>query len=145
MRNKIEMLPNWRIPDTSPAFYETESATAIEQTAKLYGKVNEMINAYNEFVGNVETLIEEFETSVTTDMETFKVGIRQEFQDFIDVVNLAIGNQNTEISEAIDYMETNLVQTASNVINQNIREGNITFETVYDPDTENLTLITTIK
>lgn len=145
MWNKIEMLPKWCITNTNPAFYETESATAIEQTAKLYGKVNEMINAYNEFVGNVETLIEEFETSVTTDMETFKVGIRQEFQDFIDVVNLAIGNQNTEISEAINYMETNLVQSATNVINQNIREGNITFETVYDPDTENLTLITTIK
>lgn len=145
MWNKIEMLPNWRIPDTSPAFYDTESATAIEQTARLHDKVRELIEAYNEFVVNVEILIDEFETSATNDMETFKVGIRQEFQDFIDVVNLAIGGQETKINEAIDYMETNIVQTASNIINQNIRDGNITFETIYDPETENLTLITTTK
>lgn len=129
MWNKIEMLPNWRIPDTSPAFYDTESATAIEQTAKLYGKVRELIDAYNEFVGNVETIIEEFETSVTVDMETFKVGIRQEFQDFIDIVNLRLqqyesefetfkGDVNDLINEYKNYLDTKYSQFTTNVLNQ---------------------------
>lgn len=129
MWNKIEMLPKWCIPNTNPAFYDTESATAIEQTAKLYGKVRELIDAYNEFVGNVETLIEEFEKSVTTDMETFKLGIRQEFQDFIDVVNLRLqqfevefdtfkGDVNNLINEYKNYLDTKYSQFTTNILNQ---------------------------
>lgn len=43
----IKKLPHWVVNDNRPAFYDTESATAIEQTAKLYGAMSEVIDEVN--------------------------------------------------------------------------------------------------
>lgn len=47
MSKLIENMPNWCITDKHPAFYDTESATAIEQTAKLYGAMQNLIDTFN--------------------------------------------------------------------------------------------------
>ena len=49
----IKPLPHWAVTDKNPAFYDTESATAIEQTAKLYGAMQNMIATYNEWEKSV--------------------------------------------------------------------------------------------
>lgn len=53
----IKLLPYWVVSDTLPAFYETEGATAIQMVAKIYGKVNEMIDDYNHFVDEINSTI----------------------------------------------------------------------------------------
>ena len=49
MIHKIEPLPNWAFLTSKYAFEDTESNTAIEQTARLYRKVQELIEEYNSF------------------------------------------------------------------------------------------------
>lgn len=122
----MRLLPHWVLSDKFPAFYDSESATAIEQTAKLYAAVNELIAEYNKFVDGVNLQIEEFIDSSHKDFETFTVGIRQEFQDFIDVVELKLKSQDKEIDDAITYMKSNLHSTITHLINDMRENGELT-------------------
>jgi len=86
----MELLPHWVLTDPRPAFYDTDSGSAIEQTARVYKAMNDLIAEYNKFADNVNTKITEFTNDTNADYELFKIGLRQEFQDFIDIVNLHI-------------------------------------------------------
>lgn len=93
-------LPKWRLTSKYPAFLDSESGTAIEQTAKVYGAMQELIDEYNAFVQEMETRINEFESTTNEDLETFKTSMRQEFQDFIDTVDMKLaGIDLTTIAE----------------------------------------------
>lgn len=86
----IKTLPNWALANSNPAFYDTESATAIEQTAKVYAKTNEVVAEVNKFIEDTNNDIAEFKTEVKTEQEVFETAMRQEFQDFINVVDIKI-------------------------------------------------------
>ena len=123
MKEKITQLPHWCITDLQPAFYDTDSLTVVEQTGKVYAKVRELVDIYNNFVDAVNKEIEEFENGTNHSIEVFQTGIRQEFQDFIDIVNLQIKDQDVVIQNAVDYMKTNLVQTITNLISEMRESG----------------------
>lgn len=112
----IPLLPKWVLNSNNPAFYDTESATAIEMVAKLYGSMNTLIDDYNKFVDNTNQIITDFNESTTKDIELFKVAMRQEFQDFINVVELKLQSQDKEIEYAVSYMKTNLTATLNSVL-----------------------------
>ena len=57
----ITPLPHWVLTDKFPSVYDRESVTAISMVAKLYGKMEELIADYNEFVDGVNHAIAEFE------------------------------------------------------------------------------------
>ena len=57
----IKPLPKWVLTNEYPAFYDTESVTAIEMVAKLYGKMEELITTYNEFVDEINKTIADFD------------------------------------------------------------------------------------
>lgn len=46
----IEFLPPWVETNLQPAFYDRESGTVLQQTARMYGKINEVIKAVNGMV-----------------------------------------------------------------------------------------------
>ena len=75
----MKKLPHWVIPDVYPALYDTESATAIEMTAKLYAAISELIGDYNNWVDNVNNIISEFTNATKEDYELYAKnhGIRQ--------------------------------------------------------------------
>ena len=104
----MKRLPHWCITDKFPALYDTESATAIEMTAKLYGAISDLIDDYNAWVDKVNKHIEDYENGLIKDYEVFKVAMRQEFQDFINTVDLKMRNQDAVIADAVSYMKTNL-------------------------------------
>lgn len=104
----MKLLPKWCITDKYPALYDIESATAIEQTAKLYGAMNELIEEYNAFVDKINADVEAFINGSKADFELFTTGLRQEFQDFIDVIELKIQAQDKAIDDAIASMNTQL-------------------------------------
>lgn len=137
----MRKLPHWALTDKNPAFYDTESATAIEQTAKLYGAMQELIEEYNQFVDGVNQNIEAFENGMTSDFEEFKVGLRQEFQDFINVIDLKVSAQDQKIEDAENYMRNNIVSVTSDIVNQAIVNGTIKITEVYNPDTESLDMV----
>lgn len=119
-------LPHWVVTNKFPALYDTESATAIEMVAKLYGKMNELIDDYNNFVDALNAEIEKFENETDKDIELFKIAIRQEFQDFIDIVELKLQSQDKEIADAIAYMKSNLQSTISMLVKEMRENGELT-------------------
>ena len=137
----VELLNKLRIDNTLPAFNDLESATAIELVSKVYSKMNELIKEHNSFVDNVNKTIEDFKNSTTKDLEAFEVALRQEFQDFIDVINLKIMSQDNLIEGAIDYMKNNLEATVTEQINTAINDGRIVIGLNYNETTENLDVV----
>lgn len=97
----ILKLPKWVLTNKFPAFHDVESLTAIEQTARVYGKINELIDNYNSFAENINKTLEEYARADQEEEEAFKTGLRQEFQDFINVVDL-------QIRELEQYVKVNL-------------------------------------
>lgn len=100
----MQRLPVWNFTNIIPAFNDLESGTSIEMVAKVYGAMNELIDEYNKFVENTNKEIDEFETSSEKNYEEFAVGLRQEFQDFIDIINL-------KCMELENYVKDNLKET----------------------------------
>ena len=109
-------LPKWCITDTMPGFYDMESATAIEQTAKLYKAMNDLVDEYNTFADSTNKIIEDFINGTNSDYELFKLEMAQKFEEFIGVVELKLGAQDTEIQDAINYMKSNIEPTIQKLI-----------------------------
>lgn len=141
-------MPRWVLTNEHPAVYDSESATVLEQTAKIYGKMNELIEDYNGFTSSVIERIAQFESSTSNNIEEFQVGIRQEFQDFIDIVNLkvseienAVKNQNETIDNSIGYIKNNIGEWTVNTVNEMVRNGQLFIGTEYDDTTKSLNII----
>lgn len=103
----MEKLPKWCVTDKFPALYDVESATAIEMVAKLYGAMNSLIEEYNNFVDNINESVGDFTTTATNDNELFRISLRQEFQDFIDTVELYLKQNGTDGDEYLTVNEFN--------------------------------------
>ena len=134
----MNLLPHWSITDMHPAFYDVESGTAIEQTARLYGAMQTLIGEYNQFADKCNKNITEFEQSTNQDIETFKVGMRQEFQDFIDTVDLHIQTQDNEIKSALTYIRNEVDKIAREIIIEELYEKGVSIEMTYNEETEEL-------
>lgn len=164
-RYHIRPLPFWVLTDLQPAFYDSESGTVLQQLSRMYPKIQEIINGYNEFVRDVNRYIEEFESGIIKDFECFKNCIIKTMNDYIETIDMKINIQDTTIAEAIerqdnaiedkfneqdeaianaiDYMKTNIVATVETVINQAIQNGSINVAVTYDLSTEALRVIVT--
>lgn len=162
----IDYLPKFMMMCTHPTYHDSEPVTLLEMVGHQQGKINELVKAYNEFVEVVNTKTEEFINGTNTDMETFRVGIRQEFQDFIDVVALQIGEQNKAFNEfkivvngsmeaftqaveskiakqnsEIKNVYDHVVENLSTVINEMLTDGSVQIGVEYNSSTEELTII----
>lgn len=113
----MNKLPIWRLTGTLPASRDSESATVLEQTFKLYGAMQELIDDYNKFATKVNEDIEAHESKYESDWETFTTSFRQEFQDFIDVVDLKIQDLETLIGEGSD-IDAKLAALETSIRNQ---------------------------
>jgi beta-lactamase superfamily II metal-dependent hydrolase len=84
-------LPPWVETGLQPAFYDLESGTVLQQTARMYDKVNQLIRLFNE-------LSEETQTTVTEYINKFT-----ELKDFVDTYfdNLDV---QEEINNKLDAM-----------------------------------------
>lgn len=137
----ITQLPNWCLTNEQPSFYDTESATAIEMVAKLYGKMQELISDYNKNFEEFTSTFEEFKKGVNDNFELFSTELRQEFQDFIDVVELKIKDQDAKIDDAVDYMKNKIVSTTQNIVINALANEDIYAKMNYDDVTESLEIV----
>jgi hypothetical protein len=60
----IDVLPPWVETGLQPAFYDLESGTVLQQTARMYAKVRELTEGFNTFTENVTNEVNTFENSV---------------------------------------------------------------------------------
>ena len=138
----IKHLPHWVLTDLQPAFYDVESGTSLQQTAKMYGKVQELIDLYNEFVTKVNKYIKDFEDGIITGFEEFRNCIIITMNQYIETIDTKINLQDTKINDAIEYMKDNLVSTVNELFAQALLNGDInaTLVETYNSTTEELTL-----
>lgn len=163
---RIKPLPNWCLTGTRPAFYDTESADTIEQTAKLYGVIQELVNDYNKYVDEINKTINDFITGITKDQEEFKNSINKIMHDYIAMIDEKIKLQDLKIDETIDFMKTNLSSSITSLLTEMKTNGeldeailnaidnigtrvntleNTEYALVYEDGTENLILQKTVK
>lgn len=138
----IKPLPHWVLTNEYPAFYDTESVTAIEMVAKLYGSMEELITDYNHFVDEINSTIQDFEDGLIGDFNDFKDLINQTVADFIALVDDKIDAQDEVIADAVQYMKDNIQETASELFNEFLQTGQIyvSLATDYDENDESLIL-----
>ena len=60
MKSFINFLPPWVETNIQPAFYDKESGTVLQQTARMYAKVNQIIRKFNELSEEVQSYIKQF-------------------------------------------------------------------------------------
>ena len=53
-------LPPWAETGLQPAFYDLESGTVLQQTSRMYDKVNQLIRLFNELSEETKTTVEEY-------------------------------------------------------------------------------------
>lgn len=56
----IEFLPPWIETGLQPAFYDKESGTVLQQTARMYAKINELIKSVNDQNATIDEYVEKF-------------------------------------------------------------------------------------
>lgn len=136
----IAKLPYWVLTEKYPAFSETESKTAVEMVARLYGKVQELIDDYNSFIDIINKNIVEFQSNTTQDLETFKVNLENLIHNYIKTLDMKIQHHDREIQETIVYIKENITEVANKLMYDVLQNG-MQFQTIYDEDTQTLTLI----
>lgn len=122
---RIPQLPIWCYTDQLPAFYDSESATAIQQTAKLYASHRALIDDYNKFAKEVNIKIEEFINGINTDQEEFEKEITKIIHDYIVTIDTKIAHQDRVINDSIIYIKDNLQESIIKVVSEMKESGQI--------------------
>lgn len=151
---RLQPLPQIALTNLQPAFYDVESKTAIQMVSKFYSYLQNLVDDYNSFVTEVNNNIDNFESGMIHDFECFRNCMIKTMNDYIESIDTKINLQDLNISnkftvqdntiaEAIEYMKTNIVETATTVINQAIDNGDIQVAIAYNEPTEELDIIVT--
>lgn len=135
----IPLLPKWHLHGNRPTFYDGDAVTMLELASTLHASMNSVIEEYNKLEESVNKSVSEFMAGEVKNREEFEVGLRQEFQDFIDIVNL----KNEDMNHRIKNLETNVVKITTDIVSDAIRNNKITVKENYDPETESLNLTIT--
>lgn len=143
MNGRITPLPHWVLTDYQSAFYDTESGTVLQALARIYPKIEELITDYNNYVKQLNNIVNDFQTGMIDDFECFKNCIIKIMNNYIETIDTKINLQDTKIADAIDYMKNNIVETTTNIINQAIENGDLNVGFEYDEPTESLNFIVT--
>lgn len=138
MARTIKPLPNWVLTETYPAFYDSESLTAIQQTARLWARVQELITAYTEFVTEITNRVEEYERGVDDDIDAFKTYVNEKIAEQDGKIDEALA----DLEEALAGLDATVVQTVNQLFQQAIEGGLIeaTLRENYDSTAESLDL-----
>ena len=121
----IKPLPSWAIINRFPAFYEGESLTAIEQTARIYAKVNELITTYNRFVTENNAELTELEQQVQKDLSCAIRTIIKLTDSYITQVELRLGHQDRKLDEQYKALTDDITDTVDSLIRQMKEAGEL--------------------
>lgn len=110
--NRINFLPPWVETTLQPAFYDAESGTVLQQVARMYGKVNQLIRNVNDQNDAIELYIAKF------------IELKDYVEDYFDNLDVQeeINNKLDEMAgdgtlqEIIGaYLQANVTWTFDNV------------------------------
>lgn len=124
----MNLLPKWALVNPFPAIHDFESLTVIDQTARIYGAMNGLINEYNAFADQVNKHLSSFTGTEQKSREEFEEKITKVMREFMCSME--------------KYLKINLEDTATTLINEAIEDGRILVQR-YDPETESLNIALT--
>lgn len=141
MNGRITPLPHWVLTDYQSAFYDSESGSVLQALARIYPKIEELITDYNNYVKQIDNIINDFQTGMIEDFECFKQCIIETMNNYIETIDTKINLQDTKIDDAINYMKNNIVSVTTEIFNQAIQNGDImaNLNVDYNSTTEELT------
>lgn len=122
----MNVLPKWVLANHFPAIHDFESLTVLEQTARIYGAMNALIEEYNKFADSVNNQLSTFTESEEEARKEFELQITKVIREF-----MCCWEQKT----------ADLNETAKTLFNEAIQAGKITIAEVYDPETESLNMV----
>lgn len=138
---KVTLLPHWALPDTLPSVYDTQSGTALEMVAKVYGAMRTLQTEYNSFVDEINQTITDFINNINQDQECFKKEITKIMHDYIMKIDEKIKMQDLVIDNAVKYMKDNIITTSREVITSAINNGDISISSNYENEILYLTIV----
>ena len=115
-------LPKWVLANPFPAIHDFESLTVLDQTARIYGAMNQLIDEWNKMIEQLSS----FEKSETETREAFELKITKVIMEFMC-------SMNQKTADLEEYAKT--------ILNEAIQAGRITITEVYDPETESLNMV----
>lgn len=124
----IDILPPWVETGLQPAFYDLESGTVLQQTARMYAKVRELTVAFNQFSEDVSTEINNFERETNTEIERFENATNDEIERFEGVVNDTVEEYIEKFNELHDYVQDyfdnlDVQEEINNKLDQMLEDG----------------------
>lgn len=148
----MQLLPTWTLTDRHPAFFDGESGSVIEATARVYAAVNNLITEYNTFAENANKIMNEFQNTTKEEQECFKRCITELIEKYIKSIDIkiskqdltisnAIKNQDKTVADAVEYMKNNITETATSIINEKIANGTFNVGVVYNEETEQIEIV----
>jgi hypothetical protein len=101
----IDILPPWVETGLQPAFYDLESGTVLQQTARMYARVNELTNAFNKFSQDTTDFVNNFVDETNAEIERFEQATNDEIERFEGVVNDTVEEYIQKFNDLHDYVE----------------------------------------
>ena len=101
----IDVLPPWVETGLQPAFYDLESGTVLQQTARMYAKVRDLNDAFNQFSEDVSNEVNQFEQDTNDEIERFEQATNDEIERFEGVINDTVEEYIEKFNDLHDYVE----------------------------------------
>lgn len=144
----MRLLPKWALLDPPSAIYDLESVTPLQQTARVYAKMQEMIREYNNFADQINNEIVAFIGSSETEISNFKESVEKRISCKFEEMDAAFSKMKVDIAKYVDakivevYQQT-IHDQLSQIVSEKIASGDIDITLVYDPETESLNITAT--
>lgn len=127
--NKINFLPPWAETNMQPAFYDLESGTCLQQTARMYDKVNQLVRNVNDQNEIIADYVEQFSELHDYVYDYFdNLDVQQEIDNKLDemaqdgelknIFQLYLADEvadlNEKLDNAIERQDTYIEETLEN-------------------------------
>lgn len=104
----VELLPPWIETGLQPAFYDKESGTVLQQVARMYAKVNWLVEMFNKFSKDTTDFVNEFVDDTNEEIRRFEHDTTETVEEYIakfvalkDFVDDYF--ENLDVQEEIDH------------------------------------------
>lgn len=135
----IKLMPKWVLTNIHPAFYDSENGTILEQTAALYGKVNELIEDYNKLTEEVNKTITDYIESDKKETEEFEKCLISLVNNYIKTLDMKIEgyevlinsqnekikDQNEELQSFINDIKSDVTASIKSILDEMITNGEL--------------------
>lgn len=116
MKNFINFLPPWVETNIQPAFYDKQSGTCLQQTARMYAKVNQLVRIANEQYETIADYIQRFITLKDYVEDYFdNLDVQEEINNKLD--DMA---EDGALTELVSEFFSDQIQEVSDALNNRL-------------------------